>query len=269
MNFLTSRWNVKKGVWLSSMIGALLLSIAVCLFQNNNASTFREPAFWQFVICCVAFFGAAACTVTLSSPWFSFAATVCGAALVAIFAQSLTVLFFAVLLPGLLWLLLLRYFSNKERQKLFLPLSCGLSALLLAAIVFLLIKLPFADGLFSFFRPSYNNTLKDFWLLVFFFVLFAIFFYSMQRQNTEKKQAANKKKRGKTTVSSPDHFLVLSAVLTLLFFTDTALVHIFYWYSNEGFAPYALLIDFCCLFLLLGLFAFPAATERQTGVTGR
>ena len=261
MSFLTSLRNIKKGVWLLSMIGAFLLSVAVCLFQHNDASTFREPAFWQFVVCCAAFFGASACTVTLRSSWFSMAATVCGATLVALFARTFAVLFFTVLLPGLLWHLLLRYFSNNERQKLFLPLSCGLSALLLAAIVFLLIQFHSADGLFSFFRPAYNKNLKDFVSLVFFFVLFAVCFYSMGRQNNGKKQAANKKKRGKTTVSSPDHFLVLSAVLTLLFFTDASLVQIYYWYSNEGFAPYALLIGFCCLFLLLGLFAFPAAEE--------
>ena len=262
MRCFTSLQTIKKGEWLAGTITACFLSVAVCLFQNHDASTFREPAFRQFVICSFAFFCTAACVFVTNKLWILTAVALCGGVLVGVFAPSAAVPFFAVLLPGLLWLALLRNFTNNERPKLFLPLFCARSALLTAAIGVLITKIQPVSGLLSFFRPASNKDLKELWFLVFFLILFAGIFFPMPRKDKDSgKNAAHKKRRGKTTASSRNQFLVISSVLTLLFVTDATLLHVFYWYSNEAIAPYSLLIDFCCLFILFCLFAFPKANE--------
>lgn len=261
MDLLLSLRNSKKSAWLTSAALAFLLSVAVCLFQNQGESLFREPAFWQFSACCLVFFGTAAVIFTMERPWIPLAVTVGGAALVCVFAYSFILFLCAVFLPALLWLLLLRFLAKNERQvNLFRLFSLVLSALLIGVIILLITRIHPLGFSFQFFSPSHNSQLFGLWPLGLLFCLFAVSILTMRKTNNDKKEAPSKhkkKKSGKAKALSRDSFFFISSVLTLLFFTSAALFYAYACLSNDWNAPYALLIDLCGLFVLFGIYRFP------------
>ena len=271
MNITLLLRGIKKRDWVIGAALAFVLSIAVCVFESKDLSL-NDPLFWQFVLCCVVFFGAMTCVFTLKQPWLPLAVSIGGAAVVGVFARSVAVLFFTVLLPALLWLWLLRFFSSdKERQNRFGLLCLIMSALLLAAIVFLIAKIVSLHVPFDFFRPQYNSRLSGFWPLVFLFLVF-LFYGVWELRKKNRAPAARdgqKKKKGKTK-KQPDGFPVWGRFAPpLLFFINAALCYIYLRSADVRVVPYPLLISLSALFVLLGTFSLPAAEPESTPLPGQ
>ena len=271
MNITLLLRGIKKRDWVIGAALAFVLSIAVCVFEGKDLSL-KDPSFWQFVLCCVVFFGAMMCVFTLKQPWLPLAVTIGGATAIGVFARSVAVLFFTVLLPALLWLWLLRFFaSDKERQNRFGLLCLVMSALLLAAIVFLIVKTVSLHVPFDFFRPRYNSRLSGFWPLVFLFSVF-LFYGVWELRDKNRAPAARdgqKKKKGKTKKQS-DGFSVWGRFAPpLLFFLSAALCYIYLRSADVQVVAYPLLISLAALFVLLGTFSLPAAEPESTPLPGQ
>ena len=271
MNITLLLRGIKKRDWVIGAVLAFALSVAVCLFETEDLSQ-NGSSFWQFVLCCAAAFGAMAFVFASEQPWLPLAVAVGGAAAVGVFARSVTVLFFTVLLPVLLWLWLLRFFaSDEKRQNRFGLLCLVLSALLLAGIVFLIVKIVSLHVPFDFFRPQYNSSLSGFWPLVFLFLVFLFYgFWELRGKNrASAAQDGQKKKRGKTK-KQPNGFPIWGRFAPpLLFFINAALCCIYLQRADVQLVPYPLLISLAALFVLLGTFSFPAEKPESPPSAGQ
>lgn len=271
MNITLLLRGIKKRDWAIGAALAFVLSIAVCVFENKDLSL-KDPSFWLFVLCCVVFFGAMTCVFTLKQAWLPLAVAVGGAAAIGVFARPVAVLFFTVLLPAVLWLWLLRFFSSDEKRKNRFGLLClVISVLFLAAIVFLIVKIVSPHVPFDFFRPRYNSSLSGFWPLVFLFLVFLFYvFWELRKKNrTGAAQDGQKKKKGKTK-KQPDGFPIWGSFAPpLLFFISVALCYIYLQRADVQLVPYPLLISLAALFVLLGTFSIPETDLEGTPPAGQ
>ena len=271
MNITLLLRGIKKRDWVIGAALAFVLSVAVCVFESKDLSL-NDPTFWQFVLCCAVFFGAIICIFALKQLWLPLAVSIGGAVAVGVFAQPVAALFFTVLFPALLWLWLLRFFSaDGKRRNRFGPLCLVLSALLFAAIVFLIVKTVSLHVPFDFFRPQYNSRLSGFWPLVFLFSVF-LFYDVWELRDKNRAPAARdgqKKKKGKTK-KQPDGFPVWGRFAPpLLFFLSAALCYIYLQSADVQVVAYPLLISLAALFVLLGTFSPPAAEPESTPPPGQ
>ena len=270
MNITLLLRGIKKRDWAIGAALAFLLSIAVCVFESKDLP---QDGFsvWQSVLCCAVAFGVMACVFALDRLWLPLAVLVGGAVAVGVFARSVTVLFFTVLLPVLLWLWLLRFFaSDKKRKNRFGLLCLVLSALLLAAVVFLLARIVSLHVAFDFFRPASNSKLYGFWPLVFLFFVFLFCVFWELRENSRAMAQDGRKKNKQKAKNRPDGFPVWSRYAPpLLFFISAALCYVYSRDTNTQYVPYPLLIDLAALFVLLGTFSFPAGKPESPPPAGQ
>ena len=260
MEFLPSLKGIKKSAWFAGATLAFLFSVSVCIFESNDPSLFHEPVFRQHILSSFVFCGALACIFTIEKPWIPVTVTVCGAALVGVFAGTAAILFFTVLFPALTLLLLAR-FARLPTGKTGLPLLiyCTLSTLMVVGILFLFTRIHAVYGFFGFFdffRPASNKHLSGFWPLLLLFFVFIILHHEEKKRAhpaaTAKEQ--RKQKKGKAGTPSRNDPVWLRRLPTLLYFVCAAFGYFFMWSSNEALIPYALLIDLSALFVLLGTY---------------
>ena len=271
MNIALLLRGIKKRDWVIGAALAFVLSIAVCVFESTDLSL-NAPSFWQFVLCCAVFFGAIICVFATEQPWLPLVVAVGGAAVIGVFARPVAMFFFTVLLPAILWLWLLRFFSaDGKRQNRFGLLCLVLSALLLAAIVFLVVKRVSLHVPYDFFLSRYNSSLSGFWPLVFLFFVFVLYgFWELRGKNRAKAaRDGQKKKKGKTK-KRPDGVPVWGRFAPpLLFFISAALCYVYFHYADGQILSYPLLISLSALFVLLGTVSFSAAEPENAPPPGQ